>query len=128
MTKEKPPLEGLVLLDIGSFFYPCPKERKADAVPGPFAVGTVVEMLEGPAKGKIGAVVVDKNSNYQDSEPYVGDDSIGVAVLGNADINEILAASLEKGGVKSSDLKELRWFDGAYQLSPIKNPEGEYLH
>lgn len=129
MQEEKLPLEGLIPLDISTIMYPCPRERKWDAVPGQYATGTIVKLLVGPAKGKTGTVVVDRNSNYQDFEPYAGRDSIGVVVLGTINMNETLETLLQKGGVKSSDFtfNELRWFDSAEQLAPIKNSEGHYL-
>lgn len=61
--------------------YPTPKERIKNPVPTAFGIGDVVKVLIGPATGKRGVVVVGRNGNFVDYEPYVAENAIGVSVF-----------------------------------------------
>ncbi|HJX06049.1 MAG TPA: hypothetical protein VJ461_05010 [Candidatus Nanoarchaeia archaeon] len=110
--------------------YPTPEERLKSAKPGSYEVGSMVKVLIGPAKGRIGVVLVDRNANYSDYEPYAGKESIGVAVVEKESLDKNLEARLLEEGFRSEDFSKtvIRWFDGPDQLELARKPSGEYIH
>ncbi len=68
-------------------FYQAPKHRIDNPLPAPYDRGDIVEILEGPVKGRLGKVVVERNGNYKDFEPYANEESIGVAVVERIPVN-----------------------------------------
>ena len=107
-------------VNIQAFLYPTPRERVADPKPVTFEVGDFVKAKIGPAKGQIGVVVVERNANYTDYEPYAGDETIGVGFAEHDDIADELKAAVA-GLTKTSDdiISVVRWFDNAKQLQLV---------
>jgi hypothetical protein len=88
-------------------------------------VGDLVKLLVGPAKGGIGEVVVERNGNYVDCDPYARPDSIGVHVVERANIDPELVQTL--GAI--ADLSEyslfgttIRWCGSSEQLELVLRP------
>lgn len=107
-------------------FYPTPQLRIESPTETPLLRGDLVKILIGPAIDKIGEVVVERNGNYSDSEPYCSAESIGVQVVELAKIDPVLMKAL--GGIANmSDdgLSEtaVRWFDSPDQLELVLRPE-----
>ncbi len=104
--------------------YPTPKRRKEDAVETPLKRGDIVKILIGPATGKIGIVVVERNANYQDSEPYSSDESIGVKVAEESDEGAELAGMIDSLTQRPNRIKtSTRWFDDTTQLEVVQKAE-----
>ncbi len=102
--------------------YPTPKQRVENPVNTYYRPGDIVKILVGPATGRIGKVVVERNGNYTDYEPYSSEESIGVAVPER----EILASAIEQMikeriiDAESRIKTIIRWFDGPEQLEIVK--------
>jgi hypothetical protein len=121
MSDEIQGLKGFELFHVEDF-YPTPKQRIDNPITAPYDNGSPVRVLIGPAKGNLGIVVVDRNANYVDHEPYVGPESIGVLVTELED----LPPFIEKGLVGEASSQALskgvvRWFNGAGQLEPVND-------
>jgi hypothetical protein len=104
--------------------YPPPSVRVKDPQKTAFNPGDVVKIGIGPATGRIGIVAVERNANYQDYEPYAGDEAIGVRVAEQVTeslvLREIISGLVGKtNGIKSV----LRWFDDASQLFLLQKAE-----
>ncbi len=101
--------------------YPTPKRRKEDAVETPLNRGDVVRILIGPAIGKIGVVVVERNANYGDYEPYASDESIGVRVAEESTDGAELAELVDRLTQRTNRIKTVtRWFDDTTQLEIVQ--------
>ena len=110
---------SLVPFDVENF-YPTPKIRIENPVPTHYKVGDIVKVLIGPATEKFGAVVVEKNGNYRDYEPYCSAESIGVAVMEKRDFHPDLARIVEQlSGPSSLIHTVVRWFDNPEQLDLV---------
>ena len=110
-------------------FYPTPERRKEDAVDTTFHVGDLVRALVGPAVGRIGCVVVDRNGNYEDYEPYASEDSIGVRFAEREELDPLLR-TIAEGLIdhEATGVTVTRWFDGPKQLEfagSIRKPSEE---
>ena len=129
MVDEKRPLDGLVLFDIFSELYPTPQRRKSDAVECQYPVGSIVKVLVGSRTGKVGVVVVDRNDNYIDSEPYCSDESVGIRVDGRIEVDSELEKGLISGGISPKDFEygETLWFDDWDQLKFIRGYGDKYI-
>ena len=104
---------------IGSF-YPTPVDRVKNPQPTPYQVGDMVEFLIGPAKGKYGKVVVERNGNYNDYEPYVDSESIGVAVVEREDLCPDLERAVSQLSSPESFVHTVvRWCDNPQQLKLV---------
>jgi len=102
-------------------FYPTPKQRIENPVNTLYNPGDIVKILIGPAKERIGKVVVERNGNYSDYEPYANAEGIGVSVVER----ENFVTELERAVQELSDKEALvhsviRWFDTPDQLALIK--------
>jgi len=103
--------------------YPTPKIRVDNPLPTVYEVGDRVRILIGSATGKEGVVVVDRNGNYKDYEPYCSKESIGVAVLEKGKIDPVLRAVMTEIDNKFSKplyRSVIRWFDTPDQLELIE--------
>lgn len=102
-------------------FYPLPKERIENPVSTVYGLGDVVEILIGPAKGRLGQVVIDRNGNYCDSEPYATAESIGVEITERRQVclglQRLISQILDP---ESMSHTVVRWFDSADQLELVK--------
>jgi hypothetical protein len=83
-----------------------------------------VKILVGPATGRLGLVVIDRNGNYIDYEPYSAADSIGVQVVEPMQIAPELRELLISDRFIANDedsLREtaVRWFDSPEQLELV---------
>lgn len=117
-----PPFELLGEHGISEMFFPTPKERKEDATEEVLKVGDLVECLIGPAIGKIGVVVIDRNGNYVDYQDQAGINSIGVQVIERMDTQDPVSQALLQSGLVKPDASfesATRWFDGPEQLSLV---------
>lgn len=74
-----------------------PTKRIETPVKVAFNAGDRISMQIGPAKNRLGTIIIDRNGNYENKEPGVSDESIGVRVDGEA---------------------ALRWVDSPEELSP----------
>lgn len=77
-----------------------PRERKEDAKDTVLQVGDKVEINVGPATGRKGTVVIERNGNYVDYESDSNDEGIAVRVDGE---------------------EVPRWFDSADQLTKLES-------
>jgi hypothetical protein len=104
--------------------YPTPKRRIENPIPTFFQVGDLVRILTGPATGKIGQVVVERNANYEDKEPYSADEDIAVSAVEPTQIDPFLRGLITSSGsvIDSEDAfteTAVRWFDTPDQLELI---------
>lgn len=106
--------------------YPTPKNRKADPIATDFEPGDLVHINIGPAIGRVGLVLVERNHNYHDYEPYTAPNSVGVQVVRQVEpgedtddpITKVFREGEEAGAVAiCREWPELRWFD-----SPVDFP------
>lgn len=107
--------------------YPTPMNRIENPIPTVFEKGDLVIILIGPATGKIGQVVVERNANYVDKEPYSADDDIAVQVVElmqlAPSLRDIIIASdlvIDSGEVFTE--AAIRWFDTPDQLELVLRP------
>jgi hypothetical protein len=115
---------NLTVVDIGELIYPTPRERKEEVVETPLKKGDVVRILIGPATGKIGIVVVERNGNYVDYEPYANAEAIGVRVAEEAKESKDLAKFLDAITQRPNSIQTVtRWFDDETQLEVMFKPE-----
>jgi len=65
-------------------------------------------------------VVVERNANYTDYEPYAGEEEIGVGFAEHDNIADELKAAVA-GLTKTRDdiISVVRWFDNAKQLQLV---------
>ena len=120
----------LRLLSLSEYFYPTPRVRVENPTPTVLRVGDLVKFLEGPATGKVGVVVVDRNGNYVDHEPYCSEDAIGVQAVEITQLAPELRSLLVKSGVVDTSEDALtetvtRWCDGPDKLEFLLRPEAE---
>jgi hypothetical protein len=104
---------------IEGMLYPAPTERTENPQPTELQKGDMVDILVGPAAGKVGLVVVERNGNYKDSEPYASPESIGVQVIQQITMDETLRNALIGTGNVAPDStleQAIRWFDEPDQL------------
>ncbi len=84
----------------------------------------IVRVLVGPAEGRLGKIIVERNGNYIDYEPYCSADSIGVTVVERMDLH----LYLEKMITALNDHESLihtvvRWFDSPEELELVKKSQ-----
>ncbi len=98
-------------------FYPTPIRRVETPTPTIFQRGDLVKALIGPAIGRVGAVVVERNGNYSDYEPYVSEDSIGVSFAEREEL-DLELENLVRGLIdhEATVRTVVRWFDSTEQL------------
>lgn len=111
---------GFRNFDIGEF-YPTPKNRKKNAKETDLHPGDVVRAKVGPVSGQIGFVVVERNGNYKDSEPYVDDERIGVGIFEQDDVHPTVQQIVK--GLSGEDISKhntVRWFDSPDQLEVVE--------
>lgn len=122
------PFELLGEHGISEMFFPTPKERREDATEEALKVGDLVECLVGPAIGKIGLVIIDRNGNYVDYQDHAGIDSIGVQVVERMNQGNPAVQALLQSGLVSPDARfesATRWFDDPEQLSLVYREQAE---
>ena len=77
----------------------------------------------------MGVVLVERNGNYHDSEPYCSEESRGVQVIQTMDIDDTLLEKLTEMGVPTDGNamaeRVTRWFDGVHQLELLYRTEPE---
>lgn len=102
--------------------YPTPQMRVESPQESFFHPGDVVRMEVGPATGKIGIVVVERNGNYLDSEPYRNDEAIGVSVAEEApEVHPVLKEVIDKLTQGQTNVRTVvRWFDNPEQLTLLQ--------
>ena len=94
-------------------FYPTPCKRIENPKQCVYGVGDIVEVLIGPAIGRLGRVVVDRNGNYSDSEPDSNDEGVAVAVVERMEHPEQLEKLIDGLTDHESPVHTIvRWFDG----------------
>ncbi len=110
-------MEKLRIASIENTFYPTPKRRIENPVETELQPGDLVRARIGRVKGDIGIVVVERNGNYEDYEPYVNRESIGVEFVEGVDLAPELL-TVVKHLAESNDLQQtvVRWFDNTDQL------------
>jgi hypothetical protein len=94
-------------------FYPIPQDRVKSPRKTIFETGDIVEILIGPATGRLGRIVVDRNGNYNDCEPYCDPEGVGVSVVEETNTSEQIQKII--GGLTTQDPRAhtvVRWFDG----------------
>ncbi|MDD5192411.1 MAG: hypothetical protein PHH54_06200 [Candidatus Nanoarchaeia archaeon] len=94
-------------------FYPTPCKRIENPEPAVYDRGDIVKILVGPAIGRLGRVVVERNGNYYDYEPDSNPEGVAVSVIEKTE----LEADLEKMITALGDHEVffspvVRWFDG----------------
>lgn len=99
-------------------FYPTPRQRIENSVAVALQKGDLVKVLIGPAIGKTGIVVVERNGNYIDYEPYSGPECIAVAVFERRQLDPIMEKIVVDATQDPEALyhRQVRWFDGPDQL------------
>lgn len=101
-----------------------PFERRVDdPTPTVLQAGDVVEILAGPATGKIGLIAVDRNANFVDCDLYARPDSIGVDVVEAVEIDLELLGVLQEGGLIPADgtlQLSRRWFSNDADLALVR--------
>lgn len=110
--------------------YPTPKRRIENPIPTVFQVGDLVKILIGPAKGKLGSVVVERNGNYVDYEPYSAKEDIAVQVVEAMQLapglrDFIKDTGLVAGTEDTFSEAAVRWFDTPDQLEFVLRPESD---
>ena len=104
--------------------YPTPERRIENPAPTVYQPGDIVKILIGPATDRLGRVVVERNGNYHDYEPYSASEGIGVEVVERRG----LAPELEKMIAELTDPeclvhKVVRWFDNPQQLELVRKAQ-----
>ena len=64
-----------------SWLYLTPKELIDNPEPTAFKSWDIVEILEGSSKWKLWTVIVPRNGNYKDYEPYMNKESVWILVV-----------------------------------------------
>jgi hypothetical protein len=109
------------LLSIDKFIYTTPRVRVEKPEPTELISGDVVKAKIGPAKGKIGFVVVDRNGNYVDREINASEKSIGVGFSENFTFPYCEIKDAVEQMIKSrASVGVVRWFDSPDQLEIIQ--------
>ena len=108
------------LFNVAKEFYPTPSRRVENPVETKLKPGDVVRALVGPAIGKIGLVVIERNGNYGDSELYCDEESIGVGFAEQGDLAPELAGIVEQLTKGSAITNVVRWFDSPDQLEVLE--------
>ena len=99
-----------------------PKSRIDNPLPVPYDVGDLVRLRRGPAKGRIGVIVVDRNENYKDYEERSRKESIGVFVTERPKVQpflEQLVIEITGSGMDPCD-GVVRWEEDSSQLELVK--------
>lgn len=107
--------------------YPTPRQRIENPLPTAFNVGDLVKVLVGPSTGKNGLVVVDRNGNYVDYEPYSSADSIAVSVYERKEMDPTMERIIVEltQDPESMYHRQVRWFDGPDQLELVQKTKQE---
>ncbi|MBP7708789.1 hypothetical protein KA107_03815 [Candidatus Pacearchaeota archaeon] len=103
-------------------FYPTPTHRISNPVRTQYQVGNTVRILIGPKTGSLGRIIVERNGNYSDFEPYCGKECIGVEVVER----RTLCPELERVVTELKDHESMvhtvvRWFDDPTQLELFRD-------
>lgn len=108
-------------VDIDSFIFPNPRERIGNPEDTPLQRGDIVQAKIGPATGKLGIVVVERNGNYEDCLDEVGLEQIGVGFAEGNPIDQDLMKMLEsaRSGLIPKIRTVIRWFDSPEQLEVV---------
>ena len=114
--------DKFVSIDWESMIYPTPKERVENPIGTRLSSGDIVRINVGPARGKIGIVVVERNGNYVDSEPYCDDESIGVKVAEETPEDPTIKAIVDRLTSRDNSIRTVvRWFDNDEQLTLMQS-------
>ncbi len=106
--------------NVAKEFYPTPSQRVENPVETELVSGDIVRALVGPATGKIGIVVVERNGNYIDYEPYCHKEGIGVGFAEQEDLAPELAGIVEQLTKNSTIINVVRWFEPSNQLEVVE--------
>jgi len=102
-------------------FYPTPANKVDAPKITLYDKGDIVEILIGPATGRLGKVVVPRNGNYKDNEPYVNGESIGVEVVERMEFDSNLEKIVELLEDHESKVRKVvRWFDAEDHENQLK--------
>lgn len=127
MTHENGPQFSDGMDRVLNELYPTPRQRIENPLTTAFNVGDLVKVLVGPATGKNGLVVVDRNGNYVDYEPYSSADSIAVSVFERKEMDPTMERIIV-GLTQDPETmyhRQVRWFDGPDQLELVQRQEQE---
>src|SRR3972149_426483 len=112
-------MEKFELVNLNKLLYPTPRKRKDDPIHTELTPGDIVRVLiDCPAKGKVGFVVVERNGNYHDYQPSVDKEGIGVGFAEEESTLHPLIKGVVEGltGQKPIIVDEVRWFDSPSDL------------
>lgn len=110
---------------IEATWFPTPRVRREDSMSLFYTdgkkvmVGDIVRALKGSVEGMLGVVVVDRNGNYEDYEPYTNQDSIGFVVF--PEVNSEIVQLIESITNDPESLYDYaaRWADTPDQLELV---------
>ncbi len=108
---------------IESLIHPTPRNRIENPIPTTINRGDLVRAKIGPATGKLGFVVVERNGNYSDYELYCNQESIGVGFSEDNSIDSDLKKVL--GNLIPKKISVVRWFDSPDQLEVVASVKQE---
>ena len=111
--------------NIEKVFSPTPKKRVENPIKTELQPGDLVKALAGLANSKIGFVVIERNGNYEDSEPNAGEESIGVGFAEQASLAPELKKAVEQLTDKPTINTVIRWFDSPDQLEVMEKATSE---
>jgi len=104
-------------ISIESLIFPVPTEKIQNPKPTELNVGDFVKAKIGPAKGKIGIVVVERNGNYEDYVDEINQESIGVGFAEHDELDPVLESALAGlTGTVDNIISTVGWFDSVKQL------------
>jgi hypothetical protein len=116
-------MAGFEVFNFEKMLYPTPKIRVENPVETVLHRGDLVRLKIGPAEGRIGFVVVERNGNYKDYEPYCSSESIGVGVAEDIDLDSNLRSAIEQLTGHENLKTVVRWCDSPDQLELLERPD-----